>query len=155
MIWAAWTVCCVLVMRAALDEVDAEKMKPGFDILEKLKPRAVIEKSRSNVYWLSFIAWGAGSGAIGGVAMMFWKARYHIDYQGNVVEIFHSWPKKQLFVNSELQDENTDFSFSRVELHGRIKSGEGAGRQVRVSFASFGTLTPVCVVIDDAVVFKG
>jgi hypothetical protein len=155
-IWVAWTVCCVLIMSAALHEVDAEKMKPEHALVEAFGDKPVIEKSYDNVYWLSFIVWGAGSVAIGGGAMLFLKARYQIDYQENVIEVFHSWSKKQLFVNSELQDENTDFSFSRVELHGKIKSGEATGHIITVSFAPFGTSsTPICVVIDNSVVFKG
>ena len=84
----------------------------------------------SKLLWAALILWGGGLGLIGGGILLFWKAKYQIDYQGNVVEVFHSWPKKQLLVNGELQGENTDFSFGRVELHGRIKSGEATGHQI-------------------------
>jgi hypothetical protein len=144
-VWVAWTVCCIIIIPAALAEVDAGKMR-----------NARINFSRGDVYWLALIVWGAGTAAVGAGAMAFWKARYQIDYQGSSVEVFHSWPKKQLLVNSELQDENTDFSFGRVELLGKIKSGEATGHAIKVSFAPFGTtVTPVCVVIDNTVVFRG
>lgn len=150
---AAWTCCCVLLTLYGFAEIDVEKQKP-FDLLNPVNPFTRV-RSKSEVFWLGLVVWGGGTGLIGGGFMLFWKARYSIEYEASVIEVAHSWPRKQLFVDGELQDENADFAFTRVELRGRIKSGEATDKQIRVSFASFGSLTPICVVIDDSVVFKG
>ena len=48
--------------------------------------RRLIE-SKSGAFWLGLVVWCLGAGLIGGGFMLFWKARYRVDYEGNVIEV--------------------------------------------------------------------
>lgn len=146
--WAVWTGCCILVLISVLREFDEPRVH-----LESA--RGLIE-SKSEAVFVVLLGWAfVGSGMTYGGWFAFWKAKYRVDYEGSMIEIAHSWPRKQLFVDGELQDERADFDYGAVDLDGRIKRGDASGKQVRVSFARFGSSTPICAVVDDRVVFRG
>jgi hypothetical protein len=168
--WSVWTGCCILVLLSAFREIDAEKgetagLSGSRKIIEEVAEQArrnagpaekrLIE-SKSDAFWVVLIGWVfVGSSLTYGGYMAFWKAKYQVDYEGSVIEVAHSWPRKQLFVDGELQDERADFEFGAVVLHGRVKRGEAADKQMKVLFAAFGSLRPICVIIDNRVVFRG
>jgi len=144
----AWTCCCGALILSTMREIEAERVRPSIERIIRG------ERSKSEVFWVGAAVWGGGLGLILGACALFWRVSYRIEYEENVIAVEYSWPRKRLFVDGELQDEDDDFAFSRVVLHGRIKSGDAAGKEVGVS-CTFGTYTPVCVNIDDRVVFKG
>lgn len=145
--WAVWTGCCLLVLLAVLREFDAEKETHLYRRFPESKGEAAL---------VVVLGWGLlGASVTYGGYFAFWRVRYRVGYEDSVVEVAHSWARKQLFVDGELQDERADFDFAAVDLHGTIKCGDASGKEVRVSFASFGSATPICVVIDNRVVFRG
>jgi hypothetical protein len=167
--WVIWTGCCILVLLSVLREFDTKKRETAaLSGVEKIieeaaeqgrrfgPPPGRLIESKGKAVFVVFLGWAlVGGGVAYGGYFAFWKAEYRVDYEGSVIEIAHSWPRKQLFVDGELQDERADFDYGTVDLHGRIKRGDANGQQVRVSFARFGSSTPICVVVNHRVVFRG
>ena len=53
-----------------------------------------------------------------------------------------------LVVDGEIQEEQTGMTFTRRVLHGQIKSGDGAGENIKV-YIMAGFLTVNCIILID------
>jgi hypothetical protein len=147
--WAVWTCFVILWVYARLFEIDRKRESPQYLAFLDTGP------SKTAELLSGLVLWGVGLGGIGAGVQLFRKLKYQIEYEGTVIQVSHSAARKALFVDNELQAENDDFSFGRVELQGRIKSGQAAGKKIEVSCAGVVSAIPVRVVVDNSVVFSG
>jgi hypothetical protein len=77
---------------------------------------------------------------------------WRLTYKGHAIEVTNSLFREKLMVDGELQDEHNGLSFG-PRLGGRIKSGDGAGENIKVSLGGFWSVG--CVVfIADTEVFR-
>ena len=77
---------------------------------------------------------------------------WEFDYKGHKIAI-RTRPHSRLMVDGAVQDETFGFG-TRSRLWGRVKSGDGAGEQIRVSVGG-GWRSYTCVAwIDDVEVFR-
>ena len=70
---------------------------------------------------------------------------WRIAYKGHTIEVINTVFREKLIVDGELQEEQTGLAFSR-NLHGQIKSGDGAGESVKVSITA-GFWYPHCAIL--------
>lgn len=78
--------------------------------------------------------------------------KWEFTYKGHTIEV-RTRPHSRLMVDGAVQDETFGFG-TRSRLWGRIKDGEGAGEQIRVSVGG-GWFSFTCVAwIDDVEVFR-
>lgn len=147
--FVVWTVFCALVLRSVLLDLTAKENQALDKSIQGLAemicepPHQGFIESKSQAVIFVALAWVLVGGTVGsGCYFAFWKARYRIDCKGNIVPVVHSWASRQLFVDGELQDERTDFHYGAVDLHGKFKRGDLSNKEVRISFAPFGSACP-------------
>ena len=70
-----------------------------------------------------------------------WK----LAYKGHEIVVTNAPFRERLIVDGEVQEEQTGLTFHR-NLHGQIKSGDGAGESVKVSITA-GFWYPHCVIL--------
>lgn len=80
--------------------------------------------------------------------MKTWK----FSHKGHSIEVSNTLFSEQLLVDGELQDMHKGFAL-RSHLHGRLKSGVGAGEIVKVSLGGMCSISCVAF-IDDSEVFR-
>jgi hypothetical protein len=81
------------------------------------------------------------------------KNKWDVSYNGQTIRVDLSGYEQRLFVDEELQDAFSGFGF-RSRLYGKIRDGDAAGEEIRVSvFCNFwGRL--ICIVfVDSRLVF--
>ena len=73
-----------------------------------------------------------------------WK----VAYRGHEIVVTNAPFRERLIVDGEIQEEQTGMTFTRRVLHGQIKSGDGAGENIKV-YIMAGFLTVNCIILID------